>query len=56
MRFSVELEWWNNVTTWDNWNSINQQIQESYLKIQEELNEEDDENEEIIVKTNKTSS
>jgi hypothetical protein len=35
---------------------INQQIQESDLKIQEELNEEDDENEEIIVKTNKTSS
>jgi len=31
---------------------INQQIQESDLKIQEELNEEDDENEEIIVKTN----
>ena len=35
---------------------INQQIQESDLKIQEELNEEDDENEEIIVKTNKPSS
>jgi hypothetical protein len=25
-RANLELEWWNNVTTWDNWNSINQQI------------------------------
>jgi len=25
-RANLELEWWNGVTTWDNWNTINQQI------------------------------
>lgn len=30
-RANLELEWWNGVTTWDNWNLINQQISSSTI-------------------------